>query len=113
MLVQVGDSDGLATVRTLGRLVVVDLSDMPPLICHSKLLSTLGARLSNPFMKLFYMPSKVVHTYVPLTIWAVSFLSKVDALHMVGQQLLGLKLFLTIRALIVLDLIMGEPYMMI
>ena len=45
MLVQVGDGKGLATVRTLGTLIVMNLSDVSRQVGHGKLLLTMWTRL--------------------------------------------------------------------
>ena len=69
---------------------------MPFHTTHTKLLSTLWARLLDFLMNLFYMSTKVVHTNVPLTIRAICFLTQVDTLDVVEQKCLGLELFTTV-----------------
>ena len=77
---------------------------MPFHTTHTKLLSTLWARLLDFLMNLFYMSTKVVHTNVLFTSRAVGLLAQVNTLNMVVQQLLCLELFLTVGALVVPDL---------
>ena len=45
VFVEVGDGESLATIGTLGALVVVHLPDVPRQVGHGKLLVAVGARL--------------------------------------------------------------------
>lgn len=110
---QVDAGYGLATFGTLGGFVVMHGIDMPTKRAHGKFFLTMRAKLPNLLMDLPHMSIKVIYTYVLFTIRAFCLLSQVDALHMVVQQLLGLKLFLTIGAFEVPDLFMTKFHVVV
>ena len=59
-----------------------------------------------------HMSYEVVHTDFLLTIWTYRLLSQRNTLHVVVQQLFGLKLFIAVRTLVVTDLLMEEFHVM-
>jgi len=105
VLVEVGDGESLATVWTLGALVVVHLPDVPRQVGHGKLLVAVGARLLDPLMSLSDMAREVVHGNVLPTVRAVCLLTKMDALYVVVEKFLGLELLLAVGTFVVSDLL--------
>ena len=58
MLVQVGDGERLAAVRTLGALIVVDLADVARQVGHGELFVAMRARLLD-----LNMTTLVIHQF--------------------------------------------------
>ena len=52
------------------------------------------------------MPGEIIHRDVFLTVWAVGLLPQVNALHVIVQQLFGLKFLFAVRTLVVADFLM-------
>ena len=86
--------------------------DMFSKITHGKFLITMWAGFLDPLMDFPHMSDEVVHTDFLLAIWTCRLLSMMNTLHVVVQQLFGLKLFIAVRTLVVPDLLMEEFYMM-
>ena len=64
-------------------------------------------------MKLSHMTGEVIHANVLLTVRAVGLFSQMDALHVVVQKLLGLELLLTVRALVIPNLLVEVFHMVV
>ena len=47
------------------------------------------------------MPREVVNRNILLAVWAIGFFAQMDALHVIVQQFLGLKLLLAVGTLII------------
>ena len=87
VLVQVWVWKSLVAERALSGLIVVHLSHVPCQVAHSKLLLTMWTRLLNPLVLLSHVPPKVVHADFFLALFALRFLSKVNALNVAVQHI--------------------------
>ena len=78
-------------------LIVVHLSNVSAQVAHCKLLFTMWARLLYPLVLLSHVPSHVVRTDFLLALFALRFLSNMNALDVTAQQLFPVESFITVR----------------
>jgi len=103
VLVEVGDGEGLATIRALCALIVVDLPDVPGQVGHCKLLLAMWTGLLYSLVSFPNMSGEIINRNILFTVWTVGLLAQMNALNMVIQQLFCLKLLLTVGTLVVPD----------